>query len=80
MNISHERIHPATPKDAHIESFNWILEREVIGRFEFESFEEAESTISRYVDFYNNERLHNTIGYITPREMNEKYMEKIQEA
>jgi len=25
MNISHERIHPATPKDAHIESFNWIL-------------------------------------------------------
>ncbi|MGC8506605.1 MAG: transposase, partial [Thermoplasmata archaeon] len=44
MNIPHERIHPATPKeDAHIESFNSILEREVIRRFEFESFEEAES-------------------------------------
>jgi len=71
MNIPHERIHPATPKEnAHIESFNSILEREVIRRFEFERFE----------DFYNNERLHNGIGYITPREMNEKCMEKIQEA
>jgi putative transposase len=81
MNIPHERIHPATPKeDAHIESFNSILEREVIRRFEFESFEEAESTISRYVDFYNNGRLHSGIGYITPREMNKKCMERIQKA
>ena len=81
MNIPHERIHPATPKeDAHIESFNSILEREVIRRFEFESFEEAESTMVRYVDFYNNERLHTAIGYIKPREMNHKCMEKIQEA
>ena len=46
MNIPHEMIHPATPKeDAHIESFNSILEREVIRRFEFERFEEAKSTI-----------------------------------
>ena len=81
MNIPHERIHPATPKeDAHIESFNSILEREVIRRFEFESFEEAQSTIDRFVDFYNNERLHTAIGYITPREMNKKCMEKIQKA
>ena len=59
MNIPHERIHHATPKeDAHIESFNSILEREVIRRLEFESFEEAKSTIGRYVDFYNNERSH----------------------
>ncbi|MGC8505640.1 MAG: integrase core domain-containing protein, partial [Thermoplasmata archaeon] len=63
-----------------IESFNSILEREVIRRFEFESFEEAESTIDRFVDFYNNERLHSAIGYITPREMNQKCIEKIQKA
>jgi putative transposase len=62
MNIPHERIHPATPKeDAHIESFNSILEREVIRRFEFEILEEAKTTISRYVDFYNNERLYSGI-------------------
>ena len=81
MNIPHERIHPATPKeDADIESFNSILEREVIRRFEFESFEEVESTISRCVDFHNNERLHSGIGYIKQKEMNEKCMERIQEA
>jgi putative transposase len=81
MSIPHERIHPATPKeDAHIESFNSILEREVIRRFEFESFGEAESTIGRFVDFYNNERLHTAIGYITPKEMNEKWMEESQKA
>jgi putative transposase len=81
MNIPHERIHPATPKeDAHIESFNSILEREVIRRFEFESYDEAKSTIGRFVDFYNNERLHAAIGYITPKEMNEKWMEENQRA
>ncbi len=81
INIPHERIHPATPKeDAHIEPFNSILEREVIRRLEFEGLEEAKSTIGRYVDFYNNERLHSAIGYITPGEMNRKCMEKIQEA
>ena len=67
-------------EDAHIESFNLILEREVRRRFEFESFEEAKSTIVKYVDFYNNERLHSTIGYITPGEMNMKCMERIQKA
>ncbi len=69
MNIGHERIHTRTPKeDAHIESFNSILEREVIRRFEFESFGDAEATISRFVEFYNNRRLHSAIGYITPAE------------
>ena len=81
MNIPHERIHPATPKeDAHIESFNSILEREVIRRFEFDTFEESDSTINRFVDFYNNERLHTGIGYVTPREMNLKCMEERQKA
>ena len=81
MNIPHERIHPATLKeDAHIESFNSILEREVIRRFEFEMFDETKSTIERFVDFYNNERLHTAIGYITPRERNEKCMEERQKA
>ena len=81
MNIPHDRMHSAKPKeDAHIDSFKSVLEMEVIIRFEFESFEESKSTIGRYVDFYNNERLHSTIGYITPCGMNRKCMEKIQEA
>jgi len=79
MNIYHERIHPAIPKeDGYIESFNSILEREVIRKIEFDTFEEARSTIKRYIDFYNNGRLHSAIGYITSGEMNLKCMEMKQ--
>ena len=79
-NIAHERIHPAAPReDAHIESFNSILEKEVIRRFEFSSFEDAENTISRFIEFYNNERLHSAIDYKAPREVYEEWKESIIE-
>ena len=79
-NIAHERIHPATPKeDAHIESFNSILEKEVIRRFEFSSFEDVDNTISRFIEFYNSERLHSAIDYRTPREVYQKWKENIIE-
>ena len=77
MNIGHERIHPHTPKeDAHIESFNSILEREVIRRFEFESLGDAEATINRFVEFYNTRRLHSAIGYRTPGEVYEEWKQE----
>ena len=63
----------------YIESFNSILEKEVIRRFEFSSFEDAESTISRFIEFYNNERLHSAIDYKAPREVYEKWKENIIE-
>jgi putative transposase len=63
------RIHPATPReDAHIESFSVILEKEVMRSFEFNSFTHAEQTISRFINFYNNERLHSGVGYCAPRQ------------
>ncbi len=50
--IAHERIHPSPPKeDLHKESFNSILEKEVIRRFEFLSFDDATDTIERFVAF-----------------------------
>ncbi len=77
MRIKHERIHPQTPKeDAHIESFNSILEREVIRRFEFSSFEDATATVGRFMEVYNRGRLHSAIGYQTPREVYLKWKEE----
>ena len=79
-NIKHERIHPATPKeDGFIESFNSILEKEVIRRFEFSSFQDADDTIDRFIAFYNNERLHSAIGYKAPREVYERWKENLIE-
>lgn len=80
MNIPHERIHPTTSKeDAHIVSFNFILKKEVIRRFEFSSFENADNTISRFIEFYNNVKLHLAKDYKAPREVYEKWKESVIE-
>ena len=77
MRIEHERIHPQTPKeDAHIESFDSMLEREVIRRFKFSSFEDTKATVGRFIGFYNRTRLHSAIGYQTPREVYLKWKEE----
>lgn len=80
MHIGHERIYPQTPKeDAHIESFNSIFEKEVIRKFEFCGFRDAEQTISRFISFYNNERLPSGVGYILPRQAYLKWKETSME-
>ena len=43
------------------------------------SFEDAENTISRFIEFYNDERLHSAIDYKAPREAYEKWKENIIE-
>ena len=48
----------------------------MIRKFEFSSFEDVEITITKYISFYNNERLHSAIDYRTPREVYEKWKEK----
>ncbi len=70
MNISHVRIHSATPmEDAHIESFNSILEKEVMRMLEFDSFEVARPTVERFIDYYNTDRLSSTIWHMTLRQL-----------
>ena len=48
-------------------------------RFEFSSFENAESTISRFIEFYNNERLHSAIDYKAPGVVYEEWKESVIE-
>ena len=48
---------------------NSIIERELIRRFEFDSLEDGKYIIDRYMRFYNGERIHSAIGYMTPMEM-----------
>jgi putative transposase len=57
LGIEHERTHPRSPQEnGHIESFNSIVEMEVVRRFEFDDFREAFDTIKRFIRFYNEER------------------------
>lgn len=69
FGIEHERIPCRTPnKNAHIESFNAILENECLSRYEFQSYAEAYDTVSKFIKNYNTVRIHSSLKYHTPAE------------
>jgi putative transposase len=72
--LHHEFIPLQTPnKNAHIESFFSILELEFLQIRYFRSFAEAYEETKKFIRFYNEERIHGSIGYITPTEAMEKH-------
>jgi putative transposase len=69
QKLLHEFIPIQTPnKNAHIESFFSILETEFLCITYFMNFAEAYEKTKRFIQFYNEERLHGSLGYITPTE------------
>lgn len=76
--IKQEFTHVATPEEnAYIESFHSIVEREVIQRFEIESFAQGKELFSNYMEWYNFRRIHSGLGYKTPMSvLKEKIDEK----
>ncbi|MFA8299542.1 MAG: IS3 family transposase [Hyphomicrobiales bacterium] len=69
VGIQQEFTHVATPEEnAHIEAFHGTLKRDVLDRFDYTSFEDINKIIDRYMNFYNNNRLHGRLGGITPME------------
>ena len=72
LKIKHSYSKKGYPYDnASMESFNAILKKEEVNVNNYETFEEAKLAIFEFIEsWYNNQRIHGTIGYITP---NEKY-------
>lgn len=69
VHVEHERIPCKTPnKNAHIESFHRILEDECLGRWEFESYEEAYEAVLEFMERYNHRRIHRSIFNMSPVE------------
>jgi len=69
IGVQQEFTHVATPEEnAHIEAYHGILKKEVFSRVDYRTFGEIEIILKRYVDFYNNTRLHGLLGRITPME------------
>ncbi len=50
-----------------IERFWRSLKQEKIYRVDLETVKDARITIEEYMDFYNNQRMHQALGYQTPR-------------
>jgi transposase InsO family protein len=72
-----EFTHIATPEEnAYIEAFHSIIDREVIQRFEFNSYEDARLTFEAHREWYNHFRKHGRLGKITPQQKWEQYEKK----
>jgi putative transposase len=65
--MTHVRTSPYYPQsNGKIERFHGSLKRECIRPRTPVSLVDARGVVGRYVDHYNNERLHSAIGYVAP--------------
>ena len=70
IKVNHERITVDTPKEnAYIESFHGTLKKEEIYYTPtYENILDCKSSVDQYIEEYNQERLHSSLDYLTPRE------------
>ena len=76
LNIKHSYSKKGYPYDnASMESFNSILKKEEVNNNTYETFEEAKMGIFEFIEsWYNNKRIHSTLGYITPNQKYQNYI------
>jgi len=61
--------------NAQAESFNAALKVERVNRTVYPTRDHARADIARYIEFrYNRKRLHSALGYRTPQEAHDEYM------
>lgn len=76
LEMTHERIPPRSPNmNAYIESFHSLLERDLFRKMEFNSFNEAYEELDKYMDFYNNRKMHGSLKWMPPAQFSEWVME-----
>jgi putative transposase len=67
--LKQEFITPYTPEqNGMIERFFRSLKEECTWQYNFETFEEAKRAITTWIRFYNEERPHQSLGYLSPHE------------
>jgi putative transposase len=59
----------ACPEDnAFMESFFKTLKAEEVWLEDYESVDHADESVSRFIGYYNSERMHSSLGYISPEQ------------
>ena len=64
--------------NAVAESFFKTIKHEWLCRFKFTSYQQLYNSIEDYINWYNNERLHSSLDYLTPLEMEVKLRDFIK--
>jgi len=68
--MTHVRTSPYYPQsNGKIERFHRTIKHDAIRRFETSDPVQARQVIARFVEHYNQVRLHSAIGYVTPADM-----------
>ena len=55
--------------NAVAESFFKTIKYECLYRYHFSSFQQLNECLKEYINWYNTKRLHSTLGYVSPLEM-----------
>lgn len=67
--------------NACVESFFATLKKELVYRSKFKTREEAKIEIWKYISsFYNERRIHSTLGFVSPNDYERAYYESVKEA
>ena len=77
--IKHSYSKKGYPYDnASMESFNAILKKEEVNVNTYKTFEEAKWAIFEFIEsWYNNKRIHGTLGYVTPNQKYDEYIKSL---
>ena len=78
-NVKHSYSKKGYPYDnASMESFNAILKKEEVNVSNYETFEEAKLAILEFIEsWYNNQRIHSSIDYLTPNQKYNSYISNL---
>ena len=66
--------------NAVAESFFKTIKHEWLYRFKFNSYNQLHSSIEGYITWYNTKRIHSSLGYLSPLEMEIKLRKIINKA
>lgn len=79
-------IHPSYSRkgnpwdNAPIESFHALIKREWLSRYKFRNIRDVRSAVFEYIEiFYNNQRIHGSINYLSPKQFEVVYYQSKQQ-
>lgn len=74
LELTHEFIPPGDcNKNAHVESFNSIIETDFLQVRHFDDFADAYKQTMEWMDFYNKDRIHGSLKMMSPIDFTKKF-------